>query len=145
MQYNPNEMAVAREYVSMVAYRIRILGASPARSRDALKLLVAIVRNLPKQSYECTKTAKELSSITEINPAQISSLLLLLEQAEAIKRVKRGRSKIIIITPADEFREAVNKHAEKTKKHRFEVIEGGREPKQTDLEDSTGKPNQPKR
>ena len=78
------------------------------------------------QSYECTKTAADLCEITRTKPPHMADALKLLEQVGAIHRVKRGRVKIITVTPEGAFRGNVNKHAKTVEKFRLDVIEGGK-------------------
>ena len=50
----------------------------------------------------------------------------LLEQVGAIHRVKRGRVKIITVTPEGAFRGNVNNHAQAVERYKLDVIEGGK-------------------
>ena len=50
----------------------------------------------------------------------------LLEQVGAIHRVKRGRVKIITVTPEGAFRGNVNNHAQAVERFKLDVIEGGK-------------------
>ena len=53
--------------------------------------------------------------------------LKLLEQVGAIHRVKRGRVKIIAVTPEGAFRGNVHNHAKAVEKFKLDVIEGGKD------------------
>jgi hypothetical protein len=50
----------------------------------------------------------------------------LLEQVGAIHRVKRGRVKVIAVTPEGAFRGNINNHAKAVEKFKLDVIEGGK-------------------
>ncbi len=50
----------------------------------------------------------------------------LLEQVGAIQRVKRGRVKVITVTPEDAFRGNVNAHGQTVERYKLDVIEGGK-------------------
>ena len=52
---------------------------------------------------------------------------LKLEQVGAIHRVKRGRVKIIAVTPEGAFRGTVHNHAKAVEKFKLDVIEGGKD------------------
>ena len=74
---------------------------------------------------------------------RISVTLHLLEHVGAIHRVKKGRTKIITVTPEGAFRGNINNHAKAVEKFKLEVIDGGKKEKpkrktdgrQTDIED----------
>ena len=56
----------------------------------------------------------------------MADTLKLLEEVGAIKRVKRGRTKIITVTPEGAFRGNVNNHAKAVERYKLDVIEGGK-------------------
>ena len=56
----------------------------------------------------------------------MARVLDLLEQVGAIQRVKRGRVKVIAVTPEGAFRGNVNKHAEAVERYKLDVIQGGK-------------------
>ena len=89
-------------------------------------ILWIICRHLSWQSYECTKSAADLCEITHTKPPNMASALKLLEEVGAIRRVKRGRNKIITVTPEGAFRGNVNNHAQAVERYRLDVIEGGK-------------------
>ena len=57
----------------------------------------------------------------------MADALKLLEQVGAIHRVKRGRVKIIAVTPEGAFRGNVHNHAKAVEKFKLDVIEGGKD------------------
>ena len=56
----------------------------------------------------------------------MADTLKLLEDVGAIRRVKRGRTKVITVTPEGAFRGNVNEHGKTVERYRLDVIEGGR-------------------
>ncbi|MFE1423940.1 hypothetical protein ACFW8D_34790, partial [[Kitasatospora] papulosa] len=60
--------------------------------------------------------------------AQMARALDLLEKVGAIHRVKRGRVKVITVTPEGAFRGNVNNHAKAVERFRLDVIDGGLSP-----------------
>ena len=56
----------------------------------------------------------------------MADTLKLLEEIGAIQRVKRGRTKVITVTPEGAFRGNVNEHGRTVERYRLDVIEGGR-------------------
>ena len=58
--------------------------------------------------------------------AQMACALDLLEQVGAIQRVKRGRSKLITVTPEGAFRGNINNHAQAVERYKLDVIDGGK-------------------
>ena len=73
-----------------------------------------------------TKTAADLCDLTRTDKAQMARSLNLLEEIGAIRRVKRGRNKIITVTPEGAFRGNVNNHGQAVERYRLDVIEGGK-------------------
>ena len=119
-------VSLAFQYQDAVSERLRASGQSLAKQHRALAVLWQIVRNLGWQSYECTKTAAELCEITQIKAPHMADTLKLLEDVGAIHRVKRGRTKVITVTPEGAFRGNVNEHGKTVERYRLDVIEGGR-------------------
>lgn len=119
-------VSIAFQYQDAVTERLRASGESLAKQHQALAVLWTITRHLAWQSYECSKTAAELSQIVGITPNNLSPVLQLLENVGAIRRVKRGRAKVITVTPEGAFRGDVNNHGAAVEKYRLEVIEGGK-------------------
>jgi predicted MarR family transcription regulator len=91
-----------------------------------MSILWTICRHLGWQSYECTKTAADLCELTRTDRAQMARALDLLEQVGAIQRVKRGRVKIITVTPEGAFRGNVNAHGQTVERYKLDVIDGGK-------------------
>lgn len=124
--FGGGNVSIAFQYQDAVTERLRNSGQTLARQHQALAVLWQITRHLAWQSYECTKTAADLCEITGITPNHMSPILALLEEVGAIRRVKRGRTKIIAVTPEGAFRGNVNKHAEAVERYKLDVIQGGK-------------------
>ena len=106
--------------------RLFAAAKTPAQAFHAQAVLWQICRNLGWQTYECTKPPPT-SARSCGQTGDMARALDLLEQVGAIQRVKRGRVKIITVTPEGAFRGNVHNHAKVVEKFRLEVVEGGRE------------------
>ena len=124
--FGGGNVSVAHQYHDAVTERLRNSEQSLSKQHQALAVLWQIVRHLGWQSYECTKTAAELCELTGITPNNMSPLLKLLEDVGAIRRVRRGRTKVITVTPEGAFRGNINEHGKTVERYRLDVIEGGR-------------------
>ena len=124
--FGGGNVSIAFQYQDAVTERLFETAKTPAQAKEAMSILWTICRNLGWQSYECTKTAADLCEITRTKPPHMADALKLLEQVGAIHRVKRGRVKIITVTPEGAFRGNVNKHAEAVERYKLDVIQGGR-------------------
>lgn len=103
--------------------------AATLSARDrALATLSEIIRHLGWQSYECTLNAADLCDLLGYDKARMANTLQLLEEVGAIQRVKRGRFKVITVTPEGAFRGNVNNHGQSVERYKLEVIEGGKAP-----------------
>lgn len=124
--FGGGNVSIAFQYQDAVTERLRNSGQTLAKQHQALAVLWQITRHLGWQTYECSKTAADLCDLTGITPNNMSPILDLLEQVGAIHRVKRGRVKIITVTPEGAFRGNVHNHAKTVEKFRLDVIEGGK-------------------
>ncbi len=106
----------------------RLNAAAPtlAQRHQALAILWQIMRHLGWETHECTKTAVDLCEITRTEPSQMARTLQLLEDVGAIRRIRRGRTKVITVTPEGAFRGDVRNHAQAVERYRRDVIEGGK-------------------
>ena len=125
--FGGGNVSIAFQYQDAVTERLFETAKTPAQAKEAMSILWTICRNLGWQSYECTKTAADLCEITRTKPPHMADALKLLEQVGAIHRVKRGRVKIITVTPEGAFRGNVHNHAKTVEKFRLDVIEGGKD------------------
>lgn len=134
--FRGGNMSIAFQYQDAVTERLRKAAPSLAKQHEALAVLWQICRHLGWQSYECSKTAADLCGFMGMKAPNMATALDLLEQVGAIRRVKRGRVKIITVTPEGAFRGDLNHHAEAVQRYKLEVIEGGKAADgQIDLED----------
>lgn len=124
--FGGGNVSLAFQYQDAVTARLHEKAATGAKRNEALAVLWHIIRNLSWQSYECTKTAADLSQIMDMLPSHMAETLKLLEDVGAIRRVKRGRTKIITVTPEGAFRGNVNTHGQAVERYKLDVIEGGK-------------------
>jgi DNA-binding MarR family transcriptional regulator len=118
-------VSLAHQYQDAITERLYSSAITRAQANEAMAVLWQITRHLGWQTYECTKTAADLCDITGLKPSDMSVTLAILEQVGAIVRVKRGRVKLITVTPEGAFRGNVNNHAKVVERYKLEVIEGG--------------------
>ena len=119
-------MSIAFQYRDAVRDRLKEVAPTLAKRHEAVAVLWEIVGNLRWQSHECTKTAADLCEITGIKSPHMADALKLLEDVGAIRRVKRGRTKVITVTPEGAFRGDVNHHGQAVERYRLDVIQGGK-------------------
>ncbi len=119
-------VSIAFQYQDAVTERLFEAAKTSAQAKEAMSILWTICRHLGWQSYECTKTAADLCEITRTKAPHMADALKLLEQVGAIQRVKRGRSKIITVTPEGAFRGNINNHAQVVERYKLDVIDGGK-------------------
>ena len=124
--FGGGNVSIAFQYQDAITERLRASGRTVAQQHQAMAVLWQIVRNLGWQSYECTKTAADLCEVTQIKAPHMADTLKLLEEVGAIGRVKRGRTKVITVTPEGAFRGNVNTHAQTVERFKLDVIEGGK-------------------
>lgn len=119
-------MSIAFQYQDAVTERLFEAAKTPAQAKEALSILWTICRHLGWQTYECTKTAADLCELTRTKAPNMADALKLLEQVGAIQRVKRGRTKIITVTPEGAFRGNIKNHAQAVERYKLDVIDGGK-------------------
>lgn len=125
--FGGGNVSIAFQYQDAVTERLFTAAKTTAQAYHAQAVLWQICRNLGWQTYECTKTAADLCDTMRTDKAQMARALDLLEQVGAIHRVKRGRVKIITVTPEGAFRGNVHNHAKAVEKFKLDVIEGGKD------------------
>lgn len=125
--FGGGNVSIAFQYQDAVTERLFIAAKTPAQAYHAQAVLWQICRNLGWQTYECVKTAADLCEIMRTDKAQMARALDLLEQVGAIHRVKRGRVKVIAVTPEGAFRGNINNHAQAVERFKLDVIEGGKD------------------
>lgn len=124
--FGGGNVSVAFAYHDAVTERLRRAAPTPAKMDEACSILWQITRHLRWQSYECDKSAAELCDILGKKPSDMAVALKLLEDVGAIKRTKKGRTKVIAVTPEGIYRGDITRHAEAVQRFKLEVIEGGR-------------------
>lgn len=124
--FGGGNVSLAFQYQDAINERLRNSGRTVAQQQQAKAVLWDIVRHLGWQSYECNKSAADLCEISQIQPPHMTNTLKLLEEVGAINRVKRGRVKIITVTPEGAYRGNVNNHAQVTERYKLDVIDGGK-------------------
>lgn len=124
--FGGGNVSIAFQYQDAVTERLFEAAKTTAQAKEALSILWTICRHLGWQSYECTKTAADLCEITRTKAPHMANALKLLEDVGAIHRVKRGRVKIIAVTPEGAFRGNVNNHAQAVERYKLDVIDGGK-------------------
>lgn len=126
--FGGGNVSLGHQYIDAIQARLLKADATPAERGIALATLTMIVRHLGWQSYACDKTAADLCDLMGINKVSMAETLALLERIGAISRVKRGRTKVITVTPEGAFRGDVNRHAETVDCYRSEVVQLRPEP-----------------
>lgn len=133
-------VSIGHQYIDAVQARLMESSATAVERAMALATLLLITRHLAWQDYTCTKVAADLAEMQGVQKTHMSATLKLLESVGAISRVKKGRMKIITVTPEGAFRGNVNNHAEAVARYSAEVVQlhparEDADPRQTDLED----------
>jgi len=123
--FGGGNVSIAFQYQDAVTERLKAAAVSPARRDEALAVLWTVTRHLVWQSYECTKTAAQLCEIADKDKSQMARALNLLEDVGAIRRVKRGRVKVITVTPEGAYRGNINEHDNAVERYKLDVIDGG--------------------
>jgi hypothetical protein len=110
------------EYHDAVRSRLLATGATPAERGVAHMVLSEIVRWLNWEDHKCSHTAAEIGASLGLHKMVVSEALALLESIGAITRIKRGRSKVITVTPEGAYRGNMANHAEVMGRYRGEVV-----------------------
>lgn len=128
--FGGGNVSLGHQFIDTVQARLLQSGATPAQRDAAMATLVLIVRHLGCQSYACEKAAADLAAMRGVAKPHISSTLGLLERIGAISRVKRGRTKVIIVTPEGAaFWGDVNRHVEAVDRCPDQVVQLRPEPR----------------
>jgi hypothetical protein len=120
--YGGGNVSLSHQYLDAVQARLLQSGATPAERGIAFNVIAMIVRHLVFAGHDCTKTAAELCEITGINKDSMAAALALLERVGAIIRVKRGRTKVITVTPEGAFRGSIDDHPAAVARYSAEVV-----------------------
>ncbi|KDM65135.1 hypothetical protein [Acidiphilium sp. JA12-A1] len=126
--FGGGNVSLGHQYIDAVQARLMATNATPAERDAALATLLLITRHLEWQSYVCTKIAADLAELRGVDKGDMTRTLTLLERVGAINRVKKGRTKIIAVTPEGAFRGKIDNHGEAVERYKAEVIQLRPEP-----------------
>lgn len=112
----------ADQFHDTIRDRLKGLPLTSAQRAQAFYVLSEIIRWLPWQDFVCSKSAEELSEILGIKKTHLSTTLRILENVGAIRRIRRGRSKVITVTPEGAYRGQIDRHPEIMAQYKAEVI-----------------------
>jgi DNA-binding MarR family transcriptional regulator len=135
-------VSIGNQYIDAVQTSLMESKSTAAERDAALATLLLITRHLAWQDYTCTKLASDLAEMRGVDKADMARTLATLERVGAINRVKKGRTKIIAVTPEGAFRGKIDNHAEAVARYSAEVVQlhperGETDSRQTNLEDFT--------
>lgn len=120
--FGGGNVSLGHQYIDAVQARLMATKTTPAERGLALGTLLLITRHLEWQGYTCTKIAADLAEMQGLDKAQMTRTLALLEKVGAISRVKRGRNKVIAVTPEGAFRGDLTRHGEAVARYSAEVV-----------------------
>ena len=126
--FGGGNVSLGHQYIDAVQARLMATNATPAERNAALATLLLITRHLEWQSCVCTKIAADLAEMQGVKRQDMKDTLALLEQVGAIHRVKKGRTKLITVTPEGAFRGKIDNHGEAVERYKAEVIQLRPEP-----------------
>ncbi len=99
------------EFHDEVLARLRDTGTAGSGLRSALAILALIIRWIPETPVQgrppnaCSKNATELADLLGMHIADFAKVLKVLEGIGAIRRVRNGLGKLILVgTYADDFK-----------------------------------------
>jgi hypothetical protein len=121
--FGGGNVSLGHQYIDAVQARLMATNATTAERNAALATLLLITRHLEWQGYACTKIAADLAEMQGMQKADMARTLELLERVGAIHRVKRGRTKVITVTPEGAFRGDLSRHGEAVAKYSTEVVQ----------------------
>lgn len=124
--FGGGNVSISFQYHDAVTERIFERAKTTAQAKEAVSVLWVISRYMNWEVHECTKTAKELCTITHTKAPNMANALKLLEEVGAIHRVQNGRSKTIMINPEGVYRGNVNNHGKAVERFKHKVIDGGK-------------------
>jgi hypothetical protein len=103
---------VADEYHDTIRDRIHALPLTLPKRTMAIAVMAEIIRWISWQDAACSKTAAEIADLLKARPIDVSSALQILESVGAIRRVARGRTKLIYVNPEGAYRGKIDNHAQ---------------------------------
>jgi hypothetical protein len=117
--------SVADEYHDTIRDRIHALPLMLPKRSLAVMVMAEIVRWLPWQDAACSKTAAEIQDLLKVRQADVSYALKTLEEIGAIRRVARGRTKLIYVNPEGAYRGKVDNHAKAVDAYKETMTKAG--------------------
>ena len=117
--------SVADEYHDTIRDRIHALPMTTARRAMAVTVMAEIIRWLPWKDAACSKTAAEIGDLLRMQVADVSRALKTLEEVGAIRRVARGRTKMIYVNPEGAYRGPIDQHAAAVDSYRKVLTDAG--------------------
>lgn len=123
--FGGGNVSIAFQYQDTITERLFEAAPTTTKAQQAGMILWTICRHLVWGRYECEKTAAQLCEITRTDKANMARALNLLEEVGAIRRVKRGRVKVITVTPEGAYRGNINEHGKAVERYKLDVIDGG--------------------
>ena len=117
--------SVADEYHDTIRDRIHALPLTPSRRMTAVAVMAEIIRWLPWKDAACSKTAAEIQDLLKLCHPDVSAALKTLEEVGAIRRVKRGRTKLIYVNPEGAYRGPIDQHAAAVDSYRKVLTDAG--------------------
>lgn len=121
--FGGRNVSLGHQYIDAVHDRLMKSQVTVGERNAAMATLLLITRHLEWQGYACTKVAADLAEMLGVEKANMARTLALLESIGAINRVKRGRSKVIAVTPEGAFRGDLSKHGEAVARYSAEVVQ----------------------
>jgi len=120
--YGGPNVTLSTPYVEQVRTKLMASDATTAERNAAMATVLLITTNLEWGGYTCKLLAADLAEMQGMQKADMARTLALLEQIGAISRVKKGRTKIIAVTPEGAFRGRIDDHAGTVARYKAEVI-----------------------
>jgi len=117
--------SVSEDFHDTIRDRIHALPLSTARRAMAVTVMAEIIRWLPWQDAACSKTAAEIGDLLRMQIADVSRAIATLEEVGAIRRVKRGRTKLIYVNPEGAYRGRIDNHAAAVDSYRKILTDAG--------------------
>ena len=114
--------STGHNFVRATAQKLKDFGASPSEHRNALAALMLILSYLGWETYICRRHAFELGAELQMTKSGLSRTLQLLENVNAIKRVKRGQVKVITVTPEGAYFGNIKRHGDAVRRYGMEVL-----------------------
>lgn len=103
--------SVGDEYHDTIRDRIHALPMSAPKRTMAVAIMAEIIRWLPWQDAACSKTVADIADLLKVHVSDVSRAIKTLEEAGAIHRVARGRTKQIFVNPEGAYRGRIDPHA----------------------------------